>query len=106
MPVLDMTLPSEPWHSQWHPMPKPSIDKNALIWALFRWSAELDGGFGGGTATFYQSDFVAFVVVADFVHEGADEKHSAAADVFDVVWIGRIGEFGWVEAGAFVADRD
>ena len=43
--------------------------------------------------------------MAHFVHERVDQQQAAAADALEICRIGRIGQAGRIEAGAFVADR-
>src|SRR5262245_47247171 len=48
--------------------------------------------------------FVAALVVADVIHEGAHEHDAAAVGAVEVSGVGGIGKRAWIEAWAFVAN--
>src|SRR5438309_1134368 len=54
-------------------------------------------------APFHHGDRVAFGVVGNLVHEGADQEEAAAADLFQVLGVGWVGEGGRIVALALVA---
>src|SRR5579871_3273445 len=43
-------------------------------------------------ATFDQGNLITLGVVADFVHEGANEQHASTADILQIGRVGGIGE--------------
>ncbi len=52
----------------------------------------------------YHRDFVAFRIVLEFIHEGADEQQASAAGFLHVLRIRRIGYLRGVKALPFIAD--
>ena len=53
-----------------------------------------------------KGDLVPRIVVNDLVHEGAHQKQSAAADLFDVFRISRIGQLGRIKTRALIANHE
>ena len=57
-------------------------------------------------AALFHDDAVAAVVVLDAVHEVPHQQHAAPARGLDVVFVGRVGDLGGIEAVPLVDDLD
>src|SRR5438309_1573712 len=91
--------PGQAGQARWCPVPV----LRSLVWQHDR-SRERKWQPSAAIAAFDEGDLVPFLVMGDLVHERAHEEQAAAADLFQVHGIRRVGQLRWVEAGTFVAD--